>query len=78
LPSTQTRQSIAQAQDKQMKGQTVYNRFMFLLLNSLVTKAQLSDKHSAKAFVRQKRNCAQLSPLKTCTTVSILERKKIQ
>lgn len=44
LSEVQTRQSIAQAQGKRMKGQTIYNRFIFLLLNSLVTEAQLCNK----------------------------------
>lgn len=65
LSEVQTRQSIAQAQGKRMKGQTIYNRFIFLLLNSLVTEAQLCNKHSTGAFVRQNGNCGQLPRAQT-------------
>lgn len=65
LSEVQTRQSIAHSQGKRMKGQTIYNRLMFLLLNSLVTAAQLCSKHSARALVRQNRNCGQLPPAQT-------------
>lgn len=83
LSETQ-RKSIPQFQGKRLKGQTIYNRLMFLLLNSLVTEAQLC-KNSTRAFVKQDKNFGQIthlkplfwhcsiSSLKNCTVNSILE-----
>lgn len=63
LSEAQRRQSIAQFQGKRMKGQTIHNRLMFLLLNSLVTEAQLC-KNSTRAFVKKKKNFGQITQLK--------------
>lgn len=53
LSEAQRRQSIARFQGKRMKGQTIYNRLMFLLLSSLVTEVQLYKKNFDRSSVVQ-------------------------
>lgn len=56
---------MAQTQVKRMKGQTIFNSFMLLLLSSLVAEAQLCKKQSARAPVGQNRIWGQLNPAQT-------------